>query len=995
MMQLDKRTREDIILEMEKLAGSYTPEWKFRTRQGDAGSALLNIYGDMLVELLRQYNRIPERDKQRFFRMLGTRQRPAEPARGYVSFGLSHPETEGTVVAAGTGLWGTGEDGEPVKLETQKEIYISNNELGPVMYQDGDEDQIYCLAEAEGKLSTASKENLQEHVCCLGHSTVFHIGGEAELLISFQPRRDSRDWDALIQDREKTGFSYSSGAGEWQFETWSCHSHTIRLRKTKEMPDFAVGEGEPADCCSIRWKAKDIRAYTGLEITDIRIGAVCPAALPDYVYTAEGQEGIQRFFPFGERPYSHGECYICANEVLEKKGAVIHLTLDMEFRKLPLLQEPAPLPIHWKTIMKQSDFPKTEELPVTIGEVVWEYYNGTGFTRLFTEPLYTHIFSPPPQDSLDSDKSGIRSEQVSFLCPGDMVPFLVNAETVYCIRIRILRMQHEYMVNGYYLSPFITHMELSYDYQDSMQKPELFRCCNNLEEHWYTGRQPVIPFQPQSEPRPGIYIGFSQPLTGGPYGIYCKVGERSAVSSQKRWNYEYYNGREWSTLVLEDGTENLTKSGILMPFGNYDMHALQLFGVERYWLRLIQQQSDRTVRKEAGIPMQEIWMNTTSVLAVEGAPEEYLTLPEAEGCISCQLKQKNIQQIQVWVNEAYLSQEEVEELEKETEVHRIRNEAGVLDQIWVLWEEAKDIRSIQPDTRFYCVERREGILRFLCGKQGFLQGNRRENQVKAVYTWGGGSRGNLREGQVTHISRSIRFLNQVVNHHGLSGGREEELSEEAAARMERQLLHRNRAVMRSDYEALALESTREVKRVKAFSNRNGLGERQQGAITLVVLQEEYGKKEFQTLEEEIYEYIQNRMPGIRQVQRNFFIVEPWFTEIQVTAVCRINPQTSVFACEAEAEERLDRFLNPLTGNSDGKGWKIGQAPCREQLRHVLHKTRGICQLQRMVVKAYCRRNGRLQEIDLEGKLPEFLMVINGNYGFQMVFDDSRREGEDA
>lgn len=993
MMQLDKRTREDIIHEMEELAGSYTPEWKFRTRQGDAGSALLNIYSDMLVELLRQYNQIPERDRQRFFQMLGTRQRPAEPAGGYVSFGLAHPETEGTVVAAGTGLWGTGEDGKPVKLETQKEIYISNNQLGPVMYQDGERDQIYCLTETEGKFSAASKENLQEHVCCLGHSTVFHIGEDAELLITFQPRRESRDWDALIGDREKTGFSYSSGGREWQFETWSCHSHTIRLKKTKEMPDFEAAGGEEEACCSIRWRAKDIRAYTGLELTDIRIGAVCPAMSPDYVYTAEEQEGRQFFFPFGERPYSHGECYICANEVFEKRGAMIHLSLDMEFRKLPLLQEPVPLPIHWKTIMKQSDFPKTEELPVTIGEVVWEYYNGTGFTRLFTEPLYTHIFSPPIQDPVDSDQSGIRSEQISFLCPKDIVPFLVNAETVYCIRIRILRMQHEYTVNGYYLSPFITHMEVSYDYRDFMQEPEHYRCCNNLEEQRYTGRQPVIPFQPQPEPRPGIYIGFSKPLTGGPYGIYCEVEEGSALRSQKQWNYEYYDGREWSSLVLEDGTENLTKSGILMPFGNYNMRALRLFGTERYWLRLIRQSSPAV--QEEPIPLQEIWMNTVSVLAVEQAPEEYLTLPEAEGCISCPLKQKNIQQIQVWVNEAYLSREEQEELEQKTEVHRIRNEAGMIVQVWVLWKEAEDIRSMQPDTRFYCVERQEGILGFSCGKQGFLRGNRRENQVKAVYTWGGGSRGNLREGQVTHISRSIRFLNQVVNHHRLFGGREEELPEEASARMERQLLHRNRAVMRSDYEALALESTREVKRVKAFSNRNGMGERQQGAITLVVLQEEYGKKEFQTLKERIYEYIRSRMPGIRQVQRSFFIVEPWFTEIQVTAVCRIRPQDSVFACKAEAEERLDRFLNPLTGNSDGKGWKIGQAPCREQIRHVLHKTRGICQLQRMVVKAYCQRNGRLQEINLEGTLPEFLMVINGSYRFQMVLDNGRREGEDA
>lgn len=988
-MQLDKRTREDIIHEMEELAASYTPEWKFRSRQGDAGSVLLNIYSDMLVEMLRRYNRVPQRDRQVFFQMLGTRQRPAEPAQGYVSFRLAHPEAEGTVVAAGTGLWGAAEDGKPVKLETQQEVYISNNRMGPVMYQDGERDRIYCLAEAEGALSATLPENLQEHVCWLGHSAVFRIGGEAELLITFQPSRGIVDWDALIQDREKTGFSYISGQGEWQFEAWNCHAHTIRLKKTKEMPDFAVVEGEQPPCCFIKWKAKDIRAYTGLEITELRVGAVSSAIPPDYVYTAEGQEGIQRFFPFGERPYSYGACCICSNEVFGKKGAMIHLTLDIEFRKIPLLQEPVPLPIHWKTIMKQSDFPRIEEKPVTIDEVVWEYYNGTGFTRLFTEPVYTGIFSPLQQDGEEAWKPGVRSEAVSFLCPKDMEPVLVNAKTVYCIRVRILRMQNEYTVNGYYLSPFITHMKAAYDYEDSMQEPELCRCLNNLEEHWYKKDRTMIPFLPQPDPHPGIYIGFSDPLSGGPYGIYFELAARSGNRVQNKWNYEYYNGREWSSLILEDGTENLTQSGTLMPFGNYDMHSLDLFGVTRHWLRLIPHSEDTAAgMAEAEMPIQEIWMNTVSVLAVEGAPEEYLTVPEAEGSISCQLKHKSIQQIQVWVNENHLSSREQEELEKTTEIRRIRNEAGIIDQIWVLWEEAEDIRSLQPDTRFYCVERREGTLWFSCGKQGFLWGNRKEDQIKAVYTWGGGSQGNLKEGQVTHMSRSVRFLNQVVNHHKLSGGKDEELPEEAALRMEHQLLHGNRAVMLSDYEALALESAREVKRVKAFSNRNGMGERQRGAITLVVLQEEYQKEEFHTLQERIYGYIQSRMPGIRQVQSRFYIVEPWFTEIQVTAVCKIRPQDSVFACKAEAEERLNRFLNPLTGNFDGKGWNIGQAPCREQIRNVLHRTRGICRLQRLVVKAYCRRNERMQEIDLEGKLPEFLMILNGSHQFQMELDDS-------
>lgn len=991
-MQLDKRTREDIIRELEELAASYTPEWKFRSSQGDAGSALLNIYGDMLVEMLRRYNRIPERDKQLFFQMLGTRQRPAEPARGYVSFGLNHPEAEGTLVPAGTGLWGRAEDGGQIRLETGKEVYISNSRMETILYQDGAEDWIYCLAEGEGSLDDSCSENLQEHVCRLGHSVVFHIKGEAEVLISFQSRRGSLSWDTLIEDKEKTSFSYSSRQGEWRFQEWSCESNTIRLKKAKEMPDFADIEGIDEGRCVVRWKAEDIQAYAGLEITNIRIGAIGSVISPDYAYTAEGQEAVRWFFPFGERPYSFGECYICSNEVFEKMGAWIHLTLKIEFRKMPLLREPMPLPIHWKTIMKESDFPKVEELPVAIGEVVWEYYNGTGFTRLFSEPLYGDMFTPDLQACTGSEPA-VRTGRISFLCPEDITPFLVNAEAVYCIRIRILHMQNEYAAWGYYVSPFITHMEAFYDYSASMVTPEVCRCRNNLEEHGMTEGQPLIPFLPAEEQQRGIYIGLTRPLSGGPYGIYCGIKPRDNFR-EKKWNYEYYNGREWISLALEDETENLTKSGSLMVFGNYHFSRTCFFGRELYWMRMIQVQDGRETEAGYGtIPIQEIWMNTVPVVAAEQAPEEYLTVSGAEAYPSCRLMHKNIQQIQIWVNEADLSEEEQEKLEQETEICRVRNEAGVLSQVWVQWKETGDIRQVEPGSRLYSVERRDGILQFSCGRQGFFPGNRNENQIKAVYTWGGGSQGNLAAGQVTHLSRSIRMVNQVVNRHSLSGGRDEELPEETMTRMEYRLAHRNRAVLSSDYEALARESTRKAVRVKAFSNRNGIGELQRGAVTLVVLQEEYQKGEFHIIRETIQEYIESRMPAILQVQKHLYIVEPWFTEVQVAAVCRIKQGASVFSCKAEAEERLGRFLDPLTGNFDGKGWKIGQAPRREQIRNVLSKTKGIRLLQRMVVKAYCIRNGRIQEVNLEGKLPDFIMVINGSHRLQMEFFYGETEGE--
>lgn len=980
-MHLDKRTREDIIRQMEELAANYTPEWKFQSNRGDAGSALINIYADMLVEMIRRYNQAPERDKQMFFQKLGTRQRPAAPAQGYVSFGMVNKDAGGRILPAGTGLFGTADDGEQVKVETRKDIYVNSSEIKKVFYQDGNRDEIFLMADGEGLLADSAAHSCQEHVCWLGDDTVFSVDAEAEIFISFMPGQAVQEWNLLLQDNEKTEFSYISSQGEWKFEDWSCENHIVRLKKTKEMPDFSCVKVQDGECCFVKWKAKDIRSYRELEINNLRIGSAAGARVPEYIYTADGQEMHQRCFPFGERPYSYGECYICSNEVLTKKRAAIEMDMEIEFREILPLTEQIPLPIQWKKIMKQSDFAKPEVLPITIGQVVWEYYNGTGFTRLFSEDLYGDIFSPGVYGEKYLEETVRQTIKLSFRCPDDIQPFLVNAGMVYCIRARILWIRNEYTANGYYVTPFLVHTKLSYSYQNTMQTPQLCKLCNNLEEHWTDARHALIPFSALGENRPALYVGFDQPLQGGPFGLYCGVKGDVSTGNRRKWNYEYYNGMEWKSLVLEDGTENLTKSGTLMLFGNYGFYDVSLFGTRLFWLRFVLLHEDSDEGEAVSrIPIKELWFHTVPISAVETAPEEIFTVSEAEEYPVFQLKQGNIQKIEVWVNECYLSPGEQEQLEKETEVHRVRNKEGAVSEVWVLWQEAENISTPQSGRRNFSIERREGILQLPYGTGG---------QVKVIYSWGGGSKGNLEMGQVEGMSRSIRFLNRVVNHHKLSGGKDSELPEKAVERMEHQLLHHNRAVMISDYEALAREAAREVTKVRAFSNRNGEGERQRGAITLVILQEEDDNADFKMLKEAVYGYIRRRMPAIRMLQSNLCIVKPWFTEIQVSAVCIIKAHYSVFSCKARAEERLCSFLHPLTGNFDGEGWDIGQAPRLKQLRNVLQNIRGIDYIKKMAVKAYCHRQGRIQEIDLEGKLPEFLVVVNGTHKlwFMMEGDD--------
>lgn len=857
-IQLDKRTKEEIIHQMEELADSYTPEWKFHSHQPDPGSVLMNIYGDMLMDTLYRYNRIPERDRIRFFQYLGTEQRSGEPAKGYVSLGMVNSDVADGEVPRFTGILGTAENGDPVRMETQKDILVSTGEIKAVYYADGVSDRICLLAEEEGPLAFGTTD-LQKHICWIGHSVALFQTGEAEIRIMLTYKNHRQDWKQLLSDPEKTEFSYLSEQGEYFFTDWKVEDNIICFQKSKEMPEFLPTEMGGKESCFIKWRAKDIQSYADFAFQELLLGSTGGKRKPEIIYTADGQESDSRCYPFGERPYVYSECYICSNEMLGKKGALIELTLNMEFRRVSLLVEPVPQTIQWKTIMKQSDFPKEELHAITVGEVVWEYYNGLGFTRLFSEPLYADIFLPENEEEQE------KTVTLNWNCPQDIEPFLVNAQFTFCVRVRVVRMHHEYTKAGYFQTPFLTRAELSYDYQPVMQKPEMIGFYNNLEEHWHQERLEGMPFLSLRERNPALYIGLNQPLDTGPYGLYCGVPQRNVPVTSERWNYEYYSDKEWKSMVLEDGTENLKKSGVLIPFGNQRFQKKLLFGRDLYWIRIIRLSGRLEERSDTPrVPIQELWMNTVPVLVVKTSPDS-------------------------------------------------------------------------------------------------------------------DSQGNLGPGQAMRLERSVRFLSLVTNRFALTGGKAPELPEEAIKRAANQLLHQDRAVMLSDYEALAKEVSRAVAKVKAYSNRNETGEVERGAITLVILQEDYQEvnADFQELQDMLRQYILMRMPGIQRLQNHFYIIQPWITEIQVTALCVLKSHASVFQCKAEAEERLNQFLNPLTGNSDGRGWEIGSAPNREQIRNVLREVGGIESIQTMMIKAYCYGYQGLQEIDLEGRIPKYQIVTSG------------------
>ena len=134
---LDDRTFEDIVREAKSLIPRYAPEWT-NHNDTDPGIALIHLFAWMNEAVLYRLNQVPERNYQKFLRLLGIEQRPPQPARVDLTFTPSSLTVPEVLVPrfAQVAVAGGGGD-EPLVFEVDRSIAVIGAELDRVATFDG------------------------------------------------------------------------------------------------------------------------------------------------------------------------------------------------------------------------------------------------------------------------------------------------------------------------------------------------------------------------------------------------------------------------------------------------------------------------------------------------------------------------------------------------------------------------------------------------------------------------------------------------------------------------------------------------------------------------------------------------------------------------------------------------------------------------------------------------------------------------------------------
>lgn len=260
-------------------------------------------------------------------------------------------------------------------------------------------------------------------------------------------------------------------------------------------------------------------------------------------------------------------------------------------------------------------------------------------------------------------------------------------------------------------------------------------------------------------------------------------------------------------------------------------------------------------------------------------------------------------------------------------------------------------------------------VRLRAGEGGALPGRLPQVYMNAapVRSVEQGVGGNIGPWTKNRLKRTAGFVSVIRNPGSFYGGREQEDWEDASHRTAAMLRHQFRAVTPGDYECLVRELCPDAQMVRCFTGLDSSGKRQWGAVTVVVLLKNFveGQPYFFRLREDLSLYFQDRADSALTQRNGCGIVPPLLVHMDVRAVVCVRSHKDVMEVSSRSVRELERFLHPVEGGYDGRGWDMGMIPDHRQLKNCLQHVPGVFYVRQLTCLCFVEKNGGRQEMEWE------------------------------
>ena len=965
---LDSRTKQDLLAQIAARARRYTPEWRLDFEQPDAGAALAELFGGMLYETICRYNRIPYKQFLYFLNMLDTRRTPATPAVGYARFSCETPDARGAHVEKGTQLYAQSGGGEDVLYETDSGFDASAAVLEGLLLVHPQADCIEwydALSGDAAELFGAHPErNLQSHILYLGHPDLFllHTPCMVEVELHTDVELLSGQAAEQLAQPQSAKWEYYDGARWSAFDHAEARQKTILLQKTADGPMEAQGADAPACIrCVMQGAQPEIR----LRAARLRTSPLRDAALEaeELFYNDLPIDRALGGYCFGREPVPYDCFYLASAEAFSKRGARLKIELEMRTVVVQQMTPDQRYEFNKKYIIDKND--RLTSVPeIYISQVIWEYWNGTGWKRLFVEG--------------DANPFACRREgrmELSCVCPADMEPVTVGAVENYWLRARVGFVENNFSTTGDRLLPFVQGVRLQYAY-DETQPAHYVRSDNNCESQILADAHrlenlALDAFESPEQTPPAVYLCFDRPFCGYPVNLFfdldgqCEGIDRLEVQALLADGFQKVNAA--------DRTDGLSGSGILSVYLGEPPARGRLFGHEGYFLRIL---GERRARRGALPRVTRVLTNVAGITQSHRELDQLFAADIHETGREIVLPHRPVLSCEVWVDELpELPQQERDRLldDPKAPIRPEYDEEGALIRLRVRWEETDSFSGTGPESRVYQIDRIEGRLTFGNGRRGKVPAAGEES-ILVQYSSGGGSRGNLPAGRIGGMVGSIAYITGVTNITPTCGGSDLQTMEAVERLGPRRVRHRYRAICARDYEDLIGEQFGEAMQVKCFSNTGVDGRPAPGAVTVVVMARDFNNRD----------YVLRLCRRIRAMLEDccdcmalerLAVIPAVVMTVNVTVHLMPDDLDNAAQVERDAIAAIRRLLEP----SDGRGLirGIGELPAAADFYSRLKYVEHVAAVRDVFLEGDYYEDGRRRLVSLDGSVSVPFTVVQG------------------
>lgn len=848
---LDKRSKADLMALIARRAGEYVPQWRYdQGDEADPGAAIAALFGDLFFQSIDRFNLLPQKHYTEFLNLLGVPSPKVTPACGLVQF-TAGGTGEPVPVPAGTQIFATAqtEDDEDIIFTTDRKIEVTTASLEDVYYVDpvGGRIERLDLTREQPFFAPTGSANLQTHRFAFAQDQVLALAGACKIEVSLrQSARFLEEGTAkLLADPQCATWRYFNGEEYPAFAKVTALDGVLTLEKENEDALCPDENGRICLYCDVSAKAQGAITLSGISLrSSLPAGVQADALSSNDVPIAQGEGG----YCFGRRPSAYGLFYVRSDRVFCKRGANVSMQMDL----VPIVDDTVgkePQYEFTKRIIDKTDAVRVVPDDVFVEQVVWEYYNGTGWARLAVRGN-ENPFSCKDTGDL----------RVLFTVPEDMAEVNVNAEIGYYIRARVVNVENYLSTIPRWILPFVRNVLCEYQYP-ALRQAQAVRAWNNAGvksidqaqniTDWNLTAYDPLPPHPKA-----MYLRFDTSPHAMPLSILFHIAGETLLSSQIL--FEAFDGESFTPVRVVDQTQNLRYTGAAFLYLPDVLPQAEFFGETGCWLRMSLSSYTQDERRTPRV--NGIGFNIVDARQQQRGADQFFSTDAYEANKELELLEKPVLATEIWVDEATeLPTVQIALLEREhPDIVRVERDNGVATHCWVRWEQVSDLLLADGEARCYEVDACAGTIRFGNGKNGKVP-PRGDLNIRVIYAYGGGTRGNLPIGRVNALVGSLPRITDVSNIVPMSGGTDQPTMEKMEALGNKCIRHRGRALGATDFEQMTLFHFERAAHVKCFPNVDASGKNAPGHVCLVVMGRDFSDERMRyALCREIYEYLSQR-----------------------------------------------------------------------------------------------------------------------------------------